>query len=131
MNVLEHIKHDRQAPERLFEPLVPGRHLSLFVPADQALYGTMDRQVGRFHWDSRQTLANVIREASFDCDATHHNMYGHFGGWFSAHILKRKHIAAAQVRKGSKRATIVEAEVVHEDSDEVVALASGTYAPIG
>ncbi len=39
--------------------------------------------------------------------------------------------ATAQVRKGSKRATIVEAEVVHEDSDEVVALASGTYAPIG
>jgi uncharacterized protein (TIGR00369 family) len=39
--------------------------------------------------------------------------------------------ATAQVRKGSKRATIVEAEVVHEDSGEVVALASGTYAPIG
>ncbi len=39
--------------------------------------------------------------------------------------------ATAQVRKGSKRATIVEAEVVQEDSDEVVALASGTYAPIG
>ncbi len=39
--------------------------------------------------------------------------------------------ATAQVRKGSKRATIVEAEVVQGDSDEVVALASGTYAPIG
>ena len=39
--------------------------------------------------------------------------------------------ATAQVRKGSKRATIVEAEVVQEDSDEVVALASGTYTPIG
>ena len=39
--------------------------------------------------------------------------------------------ATAQVRKGSKRATIVEAEVVHEDSNEVVAIASGTYAPIG
>ena len=39
--------------------------------------------------------------------------------------------ATAQVRKGSKRATIVEAEVVHEDSDEVVAIANGTYAPIG
>ena len=39
--------------------------------------------------------------------------------------------ATAQVRKGSKRATIVEAEVVQEDSDGVVALASGTYTPIG
>ena len=39
--------------------------------------------------------------------------------------------STAQVRKGSKRATIVEAEVVQEDSGEVVALASGTYTPIG
>jgi acyl-coenzyme A thioesterase PaaI-like protein len=32
---------------------------------------------------------------------------------------------------GGDRVTIVEAEVVQEDSGEVAALATGTYAPVG
>ena len=37
--------------------------------------------------------------------------------------------SSAQVRKGGERITIVEAEVVQEE--EVIALATGTYTPIG
>jgi uncharacterized protein (TIGR00369 family) len=37
--------------------------------------------------------------------------------------------STAQVRKGGERITIVEAEVVQED--EVLALATGTYTPVG
>jgi uncharacterized protein (TIGR00369 family) len=39
--------------------------------------------------------------------------------------------STAQVRKGGERITIVEAEVVQEDEDEVIALATGTYTPVG
>lgn len=39
--------------------------------------------------------------------------------------------SSAQVRKGGERITIVEAEVVQEDEDEVIALATGTYTPVG
>ena len=35
--------------------------------------------------------------------------------------------STAQVRKGGKRITIVEAEIAQEEDGEVVALASGTY----
>jgi acyl-coenzyme A thioesterase PaaI-like protein len=35
------------------------------------------------------------------------------------------------VRKGGERITIVEAEVVQEDDGEVIALATGTYTPVG
>lgn len=38
--------------------------------------------------------------------------------------------STARVRKGGKRITIVEAEVVQEESEEVVALATGTYTRI-
>jgi len=38
--------------------------------------------------------------------------------------------STAQVRKGGKRLTIVEAEVTQEDDSEVVALATGTYTRI-
>lgn len=37
----------------------------------------------------------------------------------------------AKVRKGGKRITIVEAEVTQRESDEVVALATGTYTRVG
>ncbi len=37
----------------------------------------------------------------------------------------------ARVRKGGKRVTVVEAEVVQEDDGEVVALATGTYTIVG
>lgn len=40
--------------------------------------------------------------------------------------------STAQVRKGGERITIVEAEVVQEEENgEVVALATGTYTPVG
>ena len=38
--------------------------------------------------------------------------------------------STAQVRKGGERITIVEAEVM-QDEDEVIALATGTYTPVG
>jgi uncharacterized protein (TIGR00369 family) len=38
--------------------------------------------------------------------------------------------STAQVRKGGKRVTIVEAEVVQEEDDEVIALAIGTYTRV-
>jgi len=40
-------------------------------------------------------------------------------------------VAAARVRKGGKRVTVVEAEVVQEEGEEVVALATGTYTVVG
>ena len=39
--------------------------------------------------------------------------------------------SSAQVRKGGERITIVEAEVVQEEDEEVIALATGTYTPVG
>ena len=39
--------------------------------------------------------------------------------------------STAEVRKGGERITIVEAEVVQEEDEEVIALATGTYTPVG
>ena len=39
--------------------------------------------------------------------------------------------STARVRKGGKRVTVVEAEVVQEEDEEVVALATGTYTIVG
>ena len=39
--------------------------------------------------------------------------------------------SSARVRKGGKRVTVVEAEVLQEEDEEVVALATGTYTIAG
>ena len=39
--------------------------------------------------------------------------------------------STGQVRKGGEQITIVEAEVVQEDDEETVALATGTYTSVG
>ena len=39
--------------------------------------------------------------------------------------------SSARVRKGGKRMTVVEAEVLQEEDEEVVALATGTYTIAG
>ena len=39
--------------------------------------------------------------------------------------------SSARVRKGGKRVTVVEAEVLQEEDEEVVALATGTYTIVG
>jgi len=40
-------------------------------------------------------------------------------------------LSSARVRKGGKRMTVVEAEVVQEEDGEVVALATGAYTIVG
>jgi uncharacterized protein (TIGR00369 family) len=40
-------------------------------------------------------------------------------------------LSTARVRKGGKRVTVVEAEVVQQEDEEVVALATGTFTVVG
>ena len=98
-NVLEHIEHDRDALRNLHDLLVPGGRLLLFVPADQALFGTLDRQVGHFRRYTSESLRAVIAEAGFEIrQMSYHNVFGRFGWWLNGRVLKRKHMPAAQSR---------------------------------
>jgi glycosyltransferase involved in cell wall biosynthesis len=97
LNVLEHIDSDVAALGRLFDLLTPGGRLLLLVPADQNLYGTIDKQVGHFRRYSRETLESAIRAAGFELqEMSHHNFFGRFGWWLNGRVLKRQHLPAAQ-----------------------------------
>src|SRR5688572_18724176 len=99
LNVLEHIKDDQGALERLHEVLVPGGRLLLFVPADQSLFGTLDTQVGHHRRYSPESLEAVIRAAGFEVrQLSYHNVYGRFGWWMNGRVLKRRHLPGAQSR---------------------------------
>jgi glycosyltransferase involved in cell wall biosynthesis/phospholipid N-methyltransferase len=99
LNVLEHIEDHEGALQRLYEVLVPGGRLVLFVPADQKLFGTMDTQVGHFRRYDRDGLQRIIEAAGFISEkVTYRNVFGRFGWWLNGRVLKRNHLPGGQSR---------------------------------
>jgi SAM-dependent methyltransferase len=99
LNVLEHIEDHEGALQRLYEVLVPGGRLVLFVPADQKLFGTMDTQVGHFRRYEREGLQRLIEAAGFISEkVTYRNIFGRFGWWLNGRVLKRNHLPGGQSR---------------------------------
>lgn len=99
LNVLEHIEDHEGALQRLYEVLVPGGRLALFVPADQNLYGTIDKQVGHFRRYSREELQRIMEAAGFVTEKmTYQNIFGRFGWWLNGRVFKRAHLPAGQSR---------------------------------
>jgi glycosyltransferase involved in cell wall biosynthesis/phospholipid N-methyltransferase len=99
LNVLEHIEHDDAALHKLYDVLLPGGKLALYVPADQKLFGTMDEQVGHFRRYSREQLQQAVEAAGFIVEkVTYQNIFGRLGWWFNGRILNRTHLPAGQSR---------------------------------
>jgi glycosyltransferase involved in cell wall biosynthesis/protein-L-isoaspartate O-methyltransferase len=99
LNVLEHIEDHEGALQRLYEVLMPGGRLALFVPADQKLFGTMDTQVGHFRRYSREELQSLLEGAGFVTEKiTYQNIFGRFGWWLNGRVLKRAHLPSGQSR---------------------------------
>ncbi|MEO8383358.1 MAG: glycosyltransferase [Acidobacteriota bacterium] len=99
LNVLEHIEDHEGALQRLYDVLVPGGKLLLWVPADQALYGTMDEQVGHFRRYSREELRGLIEAAGFSTESIRYqNRLGRLGWWLNGRVFKRNHIPGGQSR---------------------------------
>ncbi len=99
LNVLEHIEDHEGALQRLYEVLMPGGRLALFVPADQKLFGTMDTQVGHFRRYAREELRSLLEGAGFVTEKiTYQNIFGRFGWWLNGRVLKRTHLPSGQSR---------------------------------
>src|ERR1051326_7254387 len=99
LNVLEHIKDDEAALRNLYDTLVPGGRLLLFVPADPTLFGTMDTQVGHYRRYSREELQRVIEAAGLTTDRiTFMNRLGGFPWCVSGRVSNRAHGPAGQSR---------------------------------
>ena len=99
LNVLEHVEDHSGALRRLYDVLVPGGKLLLWVPADQSLYGTMDEQVGHFRRYSREELRTVVEGAGFTTQTIRYrNRLGRLGWWLNGRVFKRNHIPGGQSR---------------------------------
>jgi SAM-dependent methyltransferase len=96
-NVLEHIRNDVDALKNLRQLLIPGGALLLFVPADESLYGSLDEQVGHYRRYTAETLRSAMEAAGFEIPVlTYHNVFGRFGWWLNARVLKRREMPGGQ-----------------------------------
>lgn len=66
LNVLEHIEDDVSAISSLYESLMPEGVVTIYVPAFQILYTSMDRKVGHFRRYRRRDLTNKMQNAGFE-----------------------------------------------------------------
>jgi SAM-dependent methyltransferase len=98
LNVLEHTADDVSALQAMASVLTPGGKIVLIVPAFQALYGPIDRNLGHFRRYSRAGLVRLAPRAGLRLiRARYSNCLGFFGWWTNAHVLKRQAQSARQI----------------------------------
>jgi SAM-dependent methyltransferase len=98
VNVLEHVKDDRGALERLRDSVVPGGRLLLYVPALSWLYGSLDRGLQHHRRYSRPALEEALAASGWRIlHLSWMNVMG-IPGWFlNSRVLRRKLLPVKQV----------------------------------
>ena len=98
LNVLEHVRDDAEALRRMSRILPPGGRAVFIVPAFDALYGPVDRNLARFRRYSKPDFKAVATAAGFRLDVLKYvNFIGFFGWWFNGHVLNRQLNTAPQI----------------------------------
>jgi SAM-dependent methyltransferase len=99
INVLEHIEDHRQALAAMASVLAPGGVIVLLVPAFQALFGPIDRNLSHYRRYARGSLAQLAHVTGLAVRTLHYvNAIGFFGWWMNAHIFRRGAQSESQIR---------------------------------
>jgi phospholipid N-methyltransferase len=98
-NVLEHIEDDVACLKTMWQLLVPGGSLALYVPARPELYGAIDRAVGHCRRYRRAELVDKVSLAGFDVQsAKYRNVIGGLGWFVTGRVLGKSDISNGSMR---------------------------------
>ena len=99
INVLEHTVDDAAAVRRVYQLLMPGGRIVVFVPAGMDVYGSLDRGVGHERRYEKEDLAQKLRAAGFEVEhMSYQNQAGKLAWWINSRVLQRQALPAAQSR---------------------------------
>jgi len=99
INVMEHIKNDKDAFKSLNRALPKGGRLIVLVPAHMALYSDFDRKIGHFRRYTKDNLSKKLRSAGFSLENTiYFNSLGALGWWGRLKIMHSKNIGEGDSR---------------------------------
>jgi SAM-dependent methyltransferase len=98
INILEHVQDDGRALQNIYNLLVPGGRLVLFVPALQGLYGTLDEELLHFRRYGKKQVRALASQAGFQEETGYYvNGTGVFGWWLNGKFLKRRYFSPKQI----------------------------------
>ena len=99
VNVLEHIADDRAALSAAYQALRPGGHLLLFVPAVQAIYGSLDRAFEHYRRYERSGFRALVGEVGYDVRRLRYvNSFGVIAWYLSGRVFRRRSLDRHSVR---------------------------------
>jgi len=82
VNVLEHIEDDLAELKVIYDSLLPGGHVMIFVPALMWLYAEFDRMIGHFRRYSKTELEEKCRAAGFEIVQSRYFDFAGILPWF-------------------------------------------------
>ena len=98
VNVLEHVQDDGAALEAVTSVLAPGGVIVLLVPAFEALYGPIDKNLGHQRRYSRGAMQRLAERSGLRVRRLHYmNCIGFFGWFANARIFKREAQSERQI----------------------------------
>lgn len=111
LNVVEHIENDVGALATMRTMLAPGGRIVILVPALQAIYGEIDRELGHFRRYGKARLASVFAKAGFAVDHLFWwNRVGVAGWWFNGRVRKVSRIPLDQLKRFDRLVPILKME---------------------
>lgn len=99
LNVLEHIKDDRQALRNFQRILKPkGGNFVVIVPAHEFLYGAMDEMAGHYRRLSKSQLGKLMKDCGFEVrTARYVNAVGALGWFVNGRVFKPRSLSTKAV----------------------------------
>ena len=99
LNVVEHIGDDVGALRTMASLVGRRGRVVVLVPALQALYGTLDHELGHFRRYSRRTLRQAFAAAGMRVERLEwFNRVGVFGWWLNARVRRVPRLPVGQLR---------------------------------
>ncbi|MDP9200798.1 MAG: methyltransferase domain-containing protein [Gemmatimonadota bacterium] len=99
LNVVEHIADDVGTLATMREMVVPDGRVIILVPALEALYGSLDRELGHYRRYTRASLSSALTGAGLAVERLEwFNRVGALGWWFNSRVRKSSRIPIEQLR---------------------------------
>jgi 2-polyprenyl-3-methyl-5-hydroxy-6-metoxy-1,4-benzoquinol methylase len=99
LNVVEHIRDDRQAMENCRKMLKPGGRAVILVPAYQWLFNDFDRELEHYRRYTKKTLGTLFNRSGFDIVHKQYFNAAAIAGWFVSGKLQHHRIIPASQMK--------------------------------
>ncbi len=99
INVLEHIKNDRESLINIYKLLAPGGCLVLLVPSHNFLYNSIDKSIGHLRRYEKDELGKMVIESNFEIKKIKRlNLLGSIGWFIAGKILQEKHVSEGKIK---------------------------------